>query len=53
MYGDTIGALRVYFKPETESTPRLMFNVEGNQGNQWLNHVFQLPAVDSNFQVLI
>lgn len=51
MYGDTIGALRVYFKQETESTAKLMFNKEGNQGNQWINGIFRLPETDINFQV--
>ncbi|XP_043477391.1 MAM and LDL-receptor class A domain-containing protein 2-like isoform X1 [Leptopilina heterotoma] len=53
MYGDTIGALRVYFKQETESKAKLMFNKEGNQGNQWINEVFRLPETDNNFQIII
>lgn len=51
MYGDTIGALRVYFKQETELKGKLMFNKEGNQGNRWINEIFRLPETNNNFQV--
>ncbi|XP_076230851.1 uncharacterized protein LOC143177013 [Calliopsis andreniformis] len=53
MFGATIGALNVYFKQETESTPRLMFKKEGNQGNQWLHGIFNLPKADKGFQIII
>ncbi|XP_014610148.1 PREDICTED: uncharacterized protein LOC106790023 isoform X1 [Polistes canadensis] len=53
MYGAAIGALRVYFKLETDTNPQLMFHKEGNQGNQWLHGIFTLPRVDKNFQLII
>lgn len=51
MYGTAMGALRVYFKTETDINPQLMFHKEGNQGNQWLHGIFTLPKVNKNFQV--
>ena len=53
MFGATVGALNVYFKPEAESSPRLMFNKEGNQGNQWLHGIFNLPKAEKGFQIVI
>ncbi|KAI4499259.1 hypothetical protein M0802_005519 [Mischocyttarus mexicanus] len=53
MYGATVGALRIYFKLETDTNPQLMFHKEGNQGNQWLHGIFALPRVDKNFQLII
>ncbi|KAF7393160.1 hypothetical protein HZH66_008993 [Vespula vulgaris] len=53
MYGTAMGALRVYFKTETDINPQLMFHKEGNQGNQWLHGIFTLPKVDKNFQIII
>ncbi|KAK2578666.1 hypothetical protein KPH14_012155 [Odynerus spinipes] len=53
MYGNGIGALRVYVKKETDSESQLMFHKEGNQGNQWLHGIFTLPKVDKNFQIII
>lgn len=52
MYGATIGALRVLFKPETTGEgPKLMFERHGNQGNRWLSGLFDLPQSNASFQV--
>ena len=51
MFGTKIGALNVYFKQENDLLPRLMFNKEGNQGNQWLHGIFNLPKAKKGFQV--
>lgn len=52
MYGSTIGSLRVYFKPEISSeNPRLMFERNGNQGNNWYQGLFNLPPSNVSFQV--
>ncbi|XP_076161621.1 uncharacterized protein LOC143143798 [Ptiloglossa arizonensis] len=53
MFGATIGALNVYFKSEKDTTPRLMFNKEGNQGNVWLHGIFNLPKTEEGFQIII
>ncbi|CAL7938754.1 unnamed protein product [Xylocopa violacea] len=53
MYGATVGALRVYFKQEQASLPRLMFSKEGDQGNQWLHGLFSLPKAERGFQIII
>lgn len=50
MYGFTMGSLNVYFKRE-DSAPQLMFSKSGNQGNQWLNGIFNLPKSNVSFQV--
>lgn len=52
MYGATIGSLNVYFKLENEKTPRLMWSMSGNQGNQWKRGLFDLPPANTSFQVL-
>ncbi|XP_034950001.1 MAM and LDL-receptor class A domain-containing protein 2-like [Chelonus insularis] len=52
MYGATIGALRVYFKPEN-GTSQMMFEKQGNQGNRWLHGIFDLPKSSSSFQIII
>ena len=51
MYGATIGALNIYFKQEN-LLPRLMFTKEGDQGNQWLHGIFNLPKAKKGFQVV-
>lgn len=51
MYGATIGALNIYFKQEN-LLPRLMFTKEGDQGNQWLHGIFNLPKAKKGFQVM-
>lgn len=51
MYGATIGALNIYFKQEN-LLPRLMFTKEGDQGNQWLHGIFNLPKAKKGFQVI-
>lgn len=51
MFGAAVGALNVYFKKENDLVPKLMFNEEGDQGNQWLHGIFNLPKSDKNFQV--
>lgn len=53
MFGAKIGALNVYFKQENDLLPRLMFNKEGNQGNQWLHGIFNLPKAKKGFQIII
>ncbi|CAD1476208.1 unnamed protein product [Heterotrigona itama] len=53
MFGTKIGALNVYFKKENDLLPRLMFNKEGNQGNQWLHGIFNLPKAKKGFQIII
>ncbi|XP_015585526.1 MAM and LDL-receptor class A domain-containing protein 1 [Cephus cinctus] len=53
MYGKTIGALQVYFKPETSTLPQMMFRRQGNQGNQWHHGLFNLPASTVSFQIII
>ncbi|EFN84956.1 MAM domain-containing glycosylphosphatidylinositol anchor protein 1 [Harpegnathos saltator] len=54
MYGGiTIGRLNVYFKYETNNTWLLMFNKEGDQGNQWLQGIFNLPKSNVSFQIII
>ncbi|KOX80992.1 MAM domain-containing glycosylphosphatidylinositol anchor protein 1, partial [Melipona quadrifasciata] len=53
MFGAKIGALNVYFKQENDLLPRLMFNKEGNQGNQWLHGIFSLPKAKKGFQIII
>ncbi|XP_014218104.1 uncharacterized protein LOC106646576 [Copidosoma floridanum] len=53
MYGATIGTLNVYFKPETEKTPKLVWSKNGNQGNQWHRGLFDLPTVNNSFQLII
>ncbi|XP_076294249.1 uncharacterized protein LOC143215740 [Lasioglossum baleicum] len=54
MYGATIGTLNIYFKPEKEdNTPQLMFSKAGNQGNYWLNGIFNLPKAEKGFQIII
>ncbi|XP_043799535.1 uncharacterized protein LOC122718513 [Apis laboriosa] len=52
MYGATIGALNIYFKQEN-LLPRLMFTKEGDQGNQWLHGIFNLPKAKKGFQIII
>lgn len=53
MYGITIGTLNIYFKYETNSTWLLMFSKNGNQGNQWLQGIFNLPKSNVTFQVRV
>lgn len=53
MYGATIGTLNIYFKPEKDSTPQLMFSKAGNQGNYWLHGIFNLPKAEKGFQIII
>ncbi|XP_076643963.1 uncharacterized protein LOC143354096 [Halictus rubicundus] len=53
MYGATIGALNIYFKPEKDNTPQLMFSKAGNQGNYWLHGIFNLPKAEKGFQIII
>ncbi|OXU26669.1 hypothetical protein TSAR_014496 [Trichomalopsis sarcophagae] len=53
MYGTTIGSLNVYLKPEVEETPKLMWTKSGNQGNQWLRGLFELPTLNSSFQIIM
>ncbi|PBC34819.1 C4b-binding protein beta chain [Apis cerana cerana] len=48
----TIGALNIYFKQEN-LLPRLMFTKEGDQGNQWLHGIFNLPKAKKGFQIII
>lgn len=50
MYGATIGALKVYFKPENGDSQK-MFEKMGNQGNQWFHGYFNLPTTNISFQV--
>lgn len=52
MYGATIGFLNIYFKQE-DTPPRLMFTKSGNQGNQWLHGIFDLPKSNASFQIII
>ncbi|XP_017760283.1 PREDICTED: MAM and LDL-receptor class A domain-containing protein 2-like [Eufriesea mexicana] len=53
MFGATVGALNVYFKKDNDLVPRLMFNEEGDQGNQWLHGIFNLPKSNRSFQIII
>nr|XP_031841867.1 uncharacterized protein LOC116431082 [Nomia melanderi] len=53
MFGASIGALNVYFKPEKNSTGQLMFSKQGNQGNHWLHGIFNLPKAEKGFQIVI
>lgn len=53
MYGTSIGTLNIYFKPEKDNTPQLMFSKSGNQGNYWLHGVFNLPKAEKGFQIII
>ncbi|KOC65100.1 MAM domain-containing glycosylphosphatidylinositol anchor protein 1, partial [Habropoda laboriosa] len=53
MYGATVGALNIYFKPEKDLVPRQLFHKEGDQGNQWLHGMFNFPKVDKGFQIII
>ncbi|XP_066586047.1 uncharacterized protein [Prorops nasuta] len=52
MYGATIGSLRLFLKPENESSI-MLFNLSGDQGNQWKEGRFQLPKTDKDFQIII
>ncbi|CAK9811376.1 MAM and LDL-receptor class A domain-containing protein 2 (Fragment) [Anthophora plagiata] len=53
MFGATMGTLNIYFKPEKDLVPRLMFKKEGDQGNQWLHGMFNLPKAEKGFQIII
>ncbi|XP_063988700.1 MAM and LDL-receptor class A domain-containing protein 2-like [Diachasmimorpha longicaudata] len=54
MYGVNIGALRIYFKLESDpDNPELMFEKHHNQGNKWLHGIFNLPKTSDNFQIVI
>ncbi|XP_011642330.1 MAM and LDL-receptor class A domain-containing protein 1-like [Pogonomyrmex barbatus] len=53
MYGASIGSLNVYFKQENITKPLLMFTKSGNQGNQWIRGIFNLPKANASFQIII
>ncbi|KAJ8687225.1 hypothetical protein QAD02_023019 [Eretmocerus hayati] len=53
MYGTTIGSLNVYFKPESANNSTLLWSKQGDQGNQWLRGLINLPTVNNSFQIII
>ncbi|XP_078039021.1 uncharacterized protein LOC144471131 [Augochlora pura] len=53
MYGATIGTLNIYFAVPEKEYVNLMFSKKGNQGNQWLHGVFNLPKSETGFQIII
>lgn len=52
MYGATIGSLNIYFKQENAPL-QLIFTKSGNQGNQWLHGISNLPKTNVSFQIVI